>query len=398
MTPRILFVDHVGVLGGAELSLLDLAHYFRSSSRVVLFEEGPFLERLRQDGIAAEVLIAPPAVRQVSRSGHLWQDVRAMGSVLHLARRLARMAETSDVLYANSQKSMVVAALAGKLIAKPVIWHLRDLMTRDHFSWSHRRLSALLANQWASLTITNSQATRDALVALGARSENVHTVYNGFDLHRFPLLDPDVIRAKRRDVHLNGAPVVGVFSRLAPWKGQHVLIQALAHLPGVQALFVGDALFDRDGSYVDHLRDMARALGVDSRVHFVGFRPDAFELMQTVDIVAHTSTAPEPFGRVVVEGMLAHKPVIATRAGGVLEIVDHESTGLLVPPNDPQALANTIMRLLSDSSFAARLAAAAHETARHRFSTEHSCQAIRDLVNQVTQTSSPMDSFRSLQA
>jgi glycosyltransferase involved in cell wall biosynthesis len=163
---------------------------------------------------------------------------------------------------------------------------------------------------------------------------------------------------------------VGVFSRLAPWKGQHVLIDALSDLPGVHALFVGDALFDGDESYAETLRTRAAQRGVADRAHFLGFRDEVPVLMQLVDVVVHTSTAPEPFGRVIVEGMLARRPVIATNAGGAREIVDDGCTGLLVPPGDTRALAAALRHVVDYPQQAATITEAAHARARRRFSKQ----------------------------
>jgi glycosyltransferase involved in cell wall biosynthesis len=104
-------------------------------------------------------------------------------------------------------------------------------------------------------------------------------------------------------------------------------------------------------------------------VHFLGFRSDVPRLMRTVDIVALTSSVPEPFGRVVVEGMLARRPVIATGVGGVPEIVT-DGTGVLVPPGDARALASALTRLLSDPVFAGEVACKGRLRATTHFTVE----------------------------
>ena len=98
--------------------------------------------------------------------------------------------------------------------------------------------------------------------------------------------------------------VIGHFSRLSPWKGQHILLEALVHCPAdVVAILVGDALFGEQ-DYVQTLKAQVESLGLQNRVHFLGFRSDIVPLMHACDVVAHTSTAPEPFGRVIAEAML----------------------------------------------------------------------------------------------
>ena len=368
MKPRILFVDHAAVLGGAELSLLDIAAHFKATSRVVLFGDGPFRERLEAADVPVDVLAAAQAVTQVSREGGLLHDLKAAPAVLGLAWELSRLARGYDVLYANSQKSMVVGALAGRLAGRPVIWHLRDLMTADHFSPAHRALTTLLSRLFIRRVIANSEATRDAFVRSGGSAARTVAVYNGINPAPFEDVRPEEVERLRQQLGLTDVRVVGVFSRLTRWKGQHVLLEALPQLPAdVHALFVGDALFQEDRLYADALREQAERLGLHDRVHFLGFRDDVPLLLHVADVVAHTSTAPEPFGRVIVEGMLAKKPVVATRAGGAVEITERGRVGRLVPPGDALALSEALADLLGRPDEARRLAEAGYATAEARF-------------------------------
>ena len=381
--PRVLFMDHAGVLGGAELYLLDVVEPFKHTSQVLLFEEGPLLDELQKRSVPACTLAAPPALLEVKKQGGLIAAARAVPAILQLAWRVAREAVAFDVLFANSQKSLMVAALAGALSDRPVIWNLHDILTADHFSGLYRRLAVLCANYLTDRVIVNSQATRSGFQRSGGRSGKTVIVYNGIDSRPFDKAITEDVGALRRAMNLPvDAPLVGVFSRLAPWKGQHLLIQALQDLPEAHAIFVGDSLFDGDDSYADHLRKMTRRLDLEERVHFLGFRQDVPRLMCAVDVVAHTSVAPEPFGRVVVEGLLARRPVVAAGAGGVLEIIEHETTGLLVPPGDSQALSAALQRLLGRPKLANQLASQGHRKAKTTFTVEH---MRRDVVHHVVQ-------------
>jgi glycosyltransferase involved in cell wall biosynthesis len=275
-----------------------------------------------------------------------------------------------DVLYANSQKAMIVAALAGWTSNTPVIWHLRDLLTDDHFSSFHRWVAITAANLGVACVIANSEATRSAFIDAGGARHRCHVVHNAISAKAFTPM-PNIERHQlRRDLGIGDVPLVGVFSRLADWKGQHVLVDALTELPNVHVLFVGEALFESDVGYASTLRNRVCSLGLDDRVHFTGFRHDVPRLMQAVDVVAHTSVAPEPFGRVVVEGMLSERPVVATRAGGVPEIIEHEYSGLLIPPNDAPALAVALRRLFSNPTFAQDMARNGRNEAIRRFSSD----------------------------
>jgi len=124
-------------------------------------------------------------------------------------------------------------------------------------------------------------------------------------------------------------------------------MRALAKLPMVHAWIVGAALFGEE-AYENELRQLVYRLGLSERVHFLGHRSDVGELMNACDAIVHTSTSPEPFGQVVVEGMSAGKPVIASASGGVVEIISHGINGILVTPGDEDALASAISTLSND--------------------------------------------------
>jgi glycosyltransferase involved in cell wall biosynthesis len=382
LKPRVLFLDHTGAIGGGELSLLDVIKWHGAAGSVVLFADGPFRERLEEVGAEVEVLPAPAAVSRVSRKGKMVRNLRSGPGVLRLARRVARLSEGYDLLYANSQKAFVVGALAGRIVGKPVIWHLRDLLTPDHFSRGERRLAVALANHLVERVIVNSRATAEAFVASGGRAEKVRLVYNGIDPAPFESVVQPEVDALRRELGLDGVPVVGVFSRLAPWKGQHVMLEALTRLPGVHALLVGDAEFG-EHAYAEALRDQSKTLRIEDRVHFAGFRRDIPQLMRLSNVVAHTSVDPEPFGRVIVEGMLAGRPVVATRAGGVVEIVEDGISGVLVPPRDATALASALSDLLADPARADALAKAGREAAVEFFSLRAMLEGITRQLQEV---------------
>jgi glycosyltransferase involved in cell wall biosynthesis len=193
--------------------------------------------------------------------------------------------------------------------------------------------------------IAISQATHQAFVACGGDPRRVVLVPNGIDTARFAGIEALDVAALRGGMAPADAPVVGLFGRITPWKGQHVLISALPDLPGVHALIVGDALFG-EIAYRHALRALAERLGVAERVHWLGHRSDIPTLMRMVDLVVHTSVAPEPFGRVIVEALLAGRPVLASDQGGPREVLGEESPWLVAPENPP-ALAGAIRGLLA---------------------------------------------------
>jgi glycosyltransferase involved in cell wall biosynthesis len=295
--------------------------------------------------------------------------------MIGVARELAQVMKSYDVLFANSQKSLFVGALACAIARKPLVWILHDIITDPTFSKANRAAAVAVANGMTKTVVVNSKATAESFVESGGRKDLVRLVYNGFDVDRPTATPIDV----RKEFGFDKRPVVGLFSRLSAWKGQHVLLDALKDAPDVQALLVGGALFGQE-DYEASLRAQVETLGLGDRVRFAGFRDDVPRLMAGVDVVLHTSTHVEPFGRVVVEGMLAGKPVIATEGGGVGEIIDDGVTGLLIKPGDPGALAAAINRLTADPKLRKTLAAAGNASAKARFSLKHSCAQLQAMA------------------
>lgn len=383
--PRILFLDHAAVLGGAELSLRDIAAHFRHQGRVALFEDGPLRQELEAAGVEVVVVPAATSVQAARRESGLGQAARSSFAVLSLLRRLRPLARDADVLYANSLKSLVIAAMLGRLTRRPVIWHLRDMLTEEHYSKANCRLTTRLASFAGARIITNSDATRQALIAAGGRADRAVTIHNGISPDALDAVTDDDARQARAEFRLpDDHFLVGVFSRLSPWKGQHVLLEAMRGIDGVSAIIVGDALF-KEAEYRDRLRAMVKDLGLDGRVRMLGFRRDTPRLMKACDTVLHTSVSPEPFGRVIVEGMLARRPVIAADAGGATEILASPEQGIRVPAGDAGALAEAIIRLRDNPGLRQQLADGGRLRAEVAFSTGQMLRAIEAEVARVAE-------------
>ena len=384
-SPRVLFVDHAGVLGGAELSLLDVAPAFGASAGVVLLADGPFRAALARRGVAVDVepLGAMAGVKKAS----VVPSPAAVMDAWKVARKLARRAANADVIYANSQKAFIVSALAGRMAHRRVVWHLRDMLGPPHFSGATVRAAVWLANRFASRVIANSDATARAFVAAGGRESRVRVVHNGIDAAPFDAVTPEVAARTRMSLGTpSDAPVAIHVGRFHHWKGQHVMIRALAGIPAMHAWIVGAPLFGED-AFAAGLRTLAAGLGVQDRVHFTGFRDDVPALLRAADVVVHSSVYPEPFGRVIVEGMLAGRPVIAADAGGVREIVTADATGILVPPDDPPALTAALLRVVNDPARAKAMAARGRAHALEAFSVAAMVRGVRAALADLPATS-----------
>ena len=377
---KILFLDQSGKLGGAELCLIDIAKPYREDCLVGLLADGSFKDLLEQQQITVKVLTTQSI--QVRKDSSLIQSLSSISSLVPLIGRIAKIARDYELIYANTQKALVVGALASFLSRRPLVYHLHDILSADHFSQTNRRVAVTLANRFASLVIANSKATQTAFVEAGGRSEITEVVYNGFEPESYLTQEADINQVRQK-LRLDGRFVVGHFSRLSPWKGQHILLEALAHCPrDVTAIFVGEALFGEQ-DYVEQLHKQVAELRLEKRVRFLGFRSDIVPLMAACDLVAHTSTSPEPFGRVIVEAMLCGRPVVAAEAGGAVELVENGKTGWLIPPGNPQKLAEAIASCRNQPEQAAIIARNAQIQASQRFHLRATNQQVSQLLYRV---------------
>lgn len=356
---RVVYLDHSSALSGAELALLRLLpHVPGVDPLVILAEDGPLAPRLREAGVAVEVLPLAPrtnAVRRAALDGRRlpWRAALDVGRyVLALRSRLREL--RPDLVHTNSNKSHVYGGLAARLAGVPHVWHARDRVAEEFMPSLAVRTMQLGARWLPAAVIANSEATLATLP--GAPRPP-----GGGEMLRDPVLPeqyPQVTAAERDPL------VVGLVGRLTPWKGQDLFLRAFARAfgdaPGVRARIVGSAMFGEE-EYAASLPVLVAELGLSDRVDLVGFVEDVPGVLVGLDVLAHTSVIPEPFGQVVVEGMAAGLPVVASGEGGPAEVITDGVDGLLFTPRDEVSLAAALARAVGDVGLRARLGAAARE-------------------------------------
>jgi glycosyltransferase involved in cell wall biosynthesis len=374
-TPHVLFVCHTGSISGAELVLLDVVQPWAGGS-ALLFEEGPLAAALSAKGLEVTVSRWGRGLTEVRRDSSVLKVIPLIGRLLAIVAETITAARRHDVVYANSQKAFVLSAIAVIVARRPLIWHLHDIISAAHFGAMQRRVQVKLANLCASRVVVPSQACADAFVAEGGHEALVVVVPNGLDIAP-EASSPAQLRA---ELQLPQGPLVGVFSRLAEWKGQHVVLQALARTPGVSCIIAGDALFGEQ-AYADRLSQMVVDFDLGDRVHFLGQRSDVPRLMRAVDAVVHPSIEAEPFGRTLVEAMLAGVPVIATDAGAASDILDAGRAGTLVAPGDADSLAGAIASVMARPPEQAAQLACAEARAKSHYGTAQMLRAIAGVID-----------------
>jgi glycosyltransferase involved in cell wall biosynthesis len=375
---KVVYVDHVARLSGGEIALLRLLpHLDRVNPHVILAEDGPLVAALQEAGISCEVLPLDDAARSLRKARVSARGVspRAAAATtaytLRLALRLRRL--RPDLVHTNSLKAGVYGSVAARLAGIPVVWHVRDRIADDYLPKPAVRLVRGMSRHFATAIVANSHSTMATLEA-GTDPTVIYSVV------------PEVMHRIGTPSRTDRRPMTyGIVGRLAPWKGQHLFLDAFARAfpdGGERAMVIGSALFGED-DYARELDGLATRLGIADRVEFRGFRPDVWSELERLDVLVHASVTPEPFGQVILEGMAAAVPVIAARAGGPAEILADDQTGILFEPNDPGELA-AAMRRIQDPKLRHRLAVAARREVR-RYEPYVVAAELQDLYEQVAQ-------------
>lgn len=386
---RVLFLNPLSELGGAERCLLDLQASLSVSHpdlemHLVVGSAGPLVDEAERIGVWVHIV---PVSRAFAAVGDSTPGEASLRSWIRLAgglaaggigaftssRRLRQVVRTvsPDVIHSNGIKSHLTATMAAGGV--PVVWHIRDLIGRRRLVARVLRLAAPRA--FAAIAISQL-VERDARSVLG--SLPIHVVYDAIDTEAFSPGPGDVGLIDRMAGFTPAVgPVlrVGLIATYARWKGQDVFLDAIARNPDradtipVRYYVIGGPIYETRGSQFSEaeLRDRAGELGVTARVGFVPFRNEIVDVFRALDVVVHASTQPEPFGRTIAEAMACGRAVITTDATGAGELAGSDAA-IQVPAGDPEALATAIRTLVDDPDLRARMQRRGREVAVDQFS------------------------------
>jgi glycosyltransferase involved in cell wall biosynthesis len=302
--------------------------------------------------------------------------------MIRLARHLRR--ERIDILHTHLFEPSVIGLSAGLLVRTPMrvmTRHYSDYHTRINKKW-HVRLDRL-CTRLSHAVIAVSRHTADHLIEVEkAPRAKVHTVLNGIDFERIRVTAPHARERIRREFGAEGEYLLLIVARLHPEKGHHYLFRALPEMrrrasKPIRLLVAGSGTFDSD------YREQVRAIGCNDIVTFLGFRKDSPDLIAAADVLVLPSLA-EAFGLVLTEALHLGTPIVATRVGGIPEIVDDGIDGALVPPADSEALARTILELLENPERRKRLAGAGRGKVLRRFRFEQMVRSYEAIYANVT--------------
>ena len=315
---------------------------------VVLCPQGtPIYKDVERTGVRVIPLNIVDGLKPIS-------DVKAALALRKILKELK-----PDIVHIHGAKAGLVGRYAVMSKRRPkVILTYHSFVCDERTGPLQRKLYAFFERFFLKYTdriIAVSQALKDELVAdLRLPNDLITVIYNGIEF------------VDNLKISYN-VPRIGMVSRLAPQKGVEYFVRAaalvMAQYPQLSVSIVGD------GPYKPNLRALATSLSINEGVDFLGYKSDITEVLSTLDILVLPSLH-ETFGLILVEAMSQKVAVVASRTGGIPEIIEDGKTGLLTTPGDPHDIAEKIIRLIENRDYARQLSEAASESVRRRFTLE----------------------------
>jgi len=352
--PRVLFFDFFPFLGGAEVIMARLAGglVMAGETPLALCRSGPVLEACREAGAATfKVDFIPiPPLPPINYAAHTIN----MGRTTRIIRELCHTHQV-EVIHANGTISAWYALGAGRAAGVPVVLHLHDILQPRA---KERAMVRSLISRGVRVAAV-SDAARASLLALGVDETKVIRIHNGLDPGQWrprPGRDQSIVVKEQGEIRREAstpadAVVFLTLGQQAPWKGIHVFLAAArrvvkrhrnAHFWVVGSPYRGGV------AYQARLARLAAEFPADDRVTFLGRRQDINAVLAEADILVQPSIRPDPLPNAVMEAMACGLPVIGSGLGGIPEMVIDGKTGLLVPPDDPGALAEAMEQIIAD--------------------------------------------------
>lgn len=354
------------------------------ATTVIFGHDGPVIDRFASVGHRTHVvphkswLRTDNALRFVKYALAEWFAARALGRTLQ--------APASDLVYVNSAVS-IAGCIAAMRMRIPCVWHLRELF--DDVGGEMKAPGLLKPgvqrtfSKMALRLVTNSRAV--AANMLGPWRDRALVVPNAVS-DEFFVSKIDTEEARRAlGIPIDGI-VLGVPGTLRPMKGHQFLLRVLPRVVRRYPNLVVPVSGATDAPYAKELSQECRRLGLQDVVRFVGQIDDMVAFYKACDLVCIPSRA-EPFGRTIIEAFATGTPVIATRVGGIPEIVDHDLNGILVHFADDDGLEAALERLLKDSTLRSQFAVRAKQKALEHFANRAYTSRLISLVNEVFEAS-----------
>jgi len=271
--------------------------------------------------------------------------------------------------------------VAARMVGVPCVTHHHGYSDYTHFD-----------TLFAGLVNTNIYISNDVAeyhIARGESRTKGKIIHNGISLSDF-MQQYDVLQVRKEFDCMPDQILVGLVARLDWWKGHEFFLEAMAEVVkkthNTKGLIIGglaELNYDSSKRYLDRLHVMVNSLGLEEKIVFTGHRNDIPRLVASLDVAVHASSNPEPFGLTVIEGMAAGKPVVATAAGGVLDIIEDGVNGLLIPCKDSKAMATAILQILSDWDKAKKMGLAARRCVAEKFTVQQQVTSVQKIYDSI---------------
>ena len=403
---RILYFQKPN-LGGTITGLYDLIFGLDKSMFkpiVLFFEQNPYQEKFKNSGIKVvtlnKYLNEPNSYiknkRDIAGNLRKYSDIFSNGyknskefynflkNDVMLAFNILKIikSEKIDILHNNNNLPGDRASVFAGILARiPQICHIRTLreicLIDKIFSLKVRKF------------IYMSKAIQNLYTKNGIPKKKGIVIYDGFNSRDYIVIDRNQINDLKRELKINENNfIITNVGRLDWWKGHEYFLKAVKDViktyPFTKALIVGPVPKTFDGQeYFLKIKKMVEHLKISEKVIFTGQRFDVPNIMAISDIIIHSSSEPEPFGRVIVEGMLAEKPVIATSPGGVRDIIDDRVSGFLIPPKNSNSMAEAIKYIIKNPDSSKKIAKKARRIALKRFSVSQHLFKVQDVYRNI---------------
>jgi glycosyltransferase involved in cell wall biosynthesis len=384
----VLFVHQSAEMYGSDKVLLALATGVvgRGFHPIVLLPgSGPLLTALQAGGIDTHILpIAKLDRATLSAKGVLALPLQLVAS-MRAIRRIARTRRI-DLVYTNTL-AVLGSAVWAKLHGVPHLWHVHEILKSPAVV---RRGLPFFLRLMADKAVCNSQVTRQWVLAeQPALADRTSVVWNGLAPRPPAKLAAAAALRARLGVQ-DGQLLVTLVGRINRWKGQALLVRAATLLwergfTDVHYLIVGSAV-EGQAPQLHALEDKIAASKAASNIHIKPFTDDVWAVWDACDIAVVPSTEPEPFGLVAIEAMASGKPVVVAAHGGLLDIVEHEVSGLHFKPGDAGEFASQLARLIESPSLRSELGATGCARQQSLFSLREQLDSMVTLMQEMTRT------------
>jgi len=396
---RILYVEGNvdGTVGGSYYVLYDLVinlDKHRFCPVVLFYVDNIIASRLREKGFETYILKRPtsfvfPLKNSITPLGRLlYQGLKPLQRLINIVKRLLipafqlkRFIKGKNIDLINLNNSITRNhewMLAAKLAGVDCMTH--EMGINDYFCKVSRFFAARMR-----VIITVSEQVKKNMEHHGINYPHVIPIHNGIDLSRYRIHKS--VEEIRNQLNITSeAHIIGVVGNIKYWKGQETVIKATAILRNkyqdICCLLVG-GVSPTDQEYYLKLKQLTEQLKIGDNVIFAGFQENPFDFMNTMDVVIHSSVDPEPFGIVNLEAMYLRKPIISTTIGAPPEIFEHNISGVLVDPGNPETLARECRLLLDSRKKAQELGEAAYQRLMKNFTIDINVRKTESIYQQL---------------